>query len=179
MFRIASLLACVFLFQGHALAAGEPSPMSVDGDAMEASDRPIKSRAPGVQLSDNGHVYARSEVDTRRRGNRSIRVTHRLGEQGGAGEIDKRAVSRVLRMRTSAVRSCYERALRKNRRLKGKLALRFVITPSGRVGSVNVKNNALGSGVTRCVIGKVKSWRFPQPKKGTVSFNTEWTFRRR
>jgi hypothetical protein len=51
-----------------------------------------------------------------------------------------------------------------------------VITTSGRVGSVKVKNNALGSKVASCVTGKLKNWRFPQPKKGTVSFNYTWVF---
>jgi hypothetical protein len=177
MFRIASLLACVFLFQGHALAADEPSPMSVDGDAMEASDRPIKSRAPGVQLSDNGHVYARSEIDTRRRRNRSGRVTHRLGKQGGPGEIDKEAVLRVLRRRTRSIRHCYERALRTHRKLQGKLGLSFVVVTSGRVASVDIESNTIGAQVAHCATAKLKGWRFPRTKHGKVSFDAVWTFR--
>ena len=107
---------------------------------------------------------------------RVIRVTPRMGGQGGLGEIDKSGVSRVMRMRSSTVKSCYVKALRTNSRLEGKLALKFVITMSGRVGSVSIKSNSLHSSVAKCVSTNLKNWRFPKPKKGTVSFNYSWIF---
>lgn len=97
--------------------------------------------------------------------------------QGGLGEIDAREVSKRIRRRSSAVKACYERALRASPNLKGKLALRFKITGSGRVDpSVRIKSNQTNSAVANCIIGKLRSWRFPKPKKGTVSFNYTWVF---
>jgi len=138
-------------------------PSRDDGGLKSVSTKPVR-------------LGGERKVDRVVKKKRVIRLTPRMGGQGGLGEIDKSAVSRVIRMRSSAVKSCYEKALRTNPSLKGKLALKFVITTSGRVGSVSVKANALGGAVSSCVTSKLKNWRFPQPKKGTVSFNYTWVF---
>jgi outer membrane biosynthesis protein TonB len=97
--------------------------------------------------------------------------------KGGMGDIDAGEVTKRIRRRSSAVKACYERALRANPKLKGKLAIRFTITNSGRVGAnVKVRTNQTNSAVSSCIISKLKNWRFPQPKKGTVSFNYTWVF---
>ena len=141
----------------------------------EESERAVNSLTPESKTRVSA-VKKKRRIKRKAPGKRRIILKPRLGGQGGLGEIDKSAVSRVIRMRSTTVKSCYEKALRTNSTLAGKLALKFVITMSGRIGSVSVRTNTLDSSVAGCVTNNLKNWRFPQPKKGTVSFNYSWVF---
>ncbi|MDP6929204.1 MAG: AgmX/PglI C-terminal domain-containing protein, partial [Planctomycetota bacterium] len=97
------------------------------------------------------------------------------GGQGGSGQIDKSAVSRVLRRRAGAVRKCYEKALKRNSSLKGKLSVKFKIGTAGRITKVKIKKNGTGdAGVANCVKAKMRSWKFKAPEGGAVTFSTSW-----
>jgi hypothetical protein len=69
---------------------------------------------------------------------------------------------RYIRDRLGAIRGCYERELKRNPALKGKVVVRFNITPAGRAGDVRIEENTLGSGeVASCITGLMRSWIFP------------------
>jgi outer membrane biosynthesis protein TonB len=97
---------------------------------------------------------------------------------GGAGKIEKSAVERVLRKRTSSVRKCYEEALKRNPTLSGKLSVKFQIGTGGRITRVKFKKNGTGdAGVANCVKAKMKRWKFKAPEGGSVIFSTSWVLR--
>lgn len=90
----------------------------------------------------------------------------------GVGGIDKSAVSSVFNRRRRAVRSCYEAALRRNESAAGKVTVRFTIGTAGRITSIKIATNTTGdSKVGQCITDKVKSWKFPQPDGGPVTFS--------
>ena len=62
-----------------------------------------------------------------------------------SADVDRAALSRYIRDRLGAIRGCYERELKRNPRLKGKVVVRFNITPAGRAGDVRIEENTLGS----------------------------------
>jgi hypothetical protein len=79
-----------------------------------------------------------------------------------SADVDRAALSRYIRDRLGAIRGCYERELKRNPGLKGKVVVRFNITPAGRAGDVRIEENTLGSGeVTSCITGLMRSWIFP------------------
>ena len=79
-----------------------------------------------------------------------------------SADVDRAALSRYIRDRLGAIRGCYERELKRNPALKGKVVVRFNITPAGRAGDVRIEENTLGSGeVASCITGLMRSWIFP------------------
>ena len=79
-----------------------------------------------------------------------------------SADVDRAALSRYIRDRLGAIRGCYERELKRNPSLKGKVVVRFNITPAGRAGDIRIEENTLGSGeVAQCIQGLMRSWIFP------------------
>ncbi|HET9037590.1 MAG TPA: AgmX/PglI C-terminal domain-containing protein [Myxococcaceae bacterium] len=79
-----------------------------------------------------------------------------------SADVDRAALSRYIRDRLGAIRGCYERELKRNPGLKGKIMVRFNITPAGRAGDVRIEENTLGSPeVASCITGLMRSWIFP------------------
>ncbi len=75
---------------------------------------------------------------------------------------DPDVIAREVKSRVSAVRACYERALKNDPTLAGKIILRIAITPAGTVSSVDVDDESLGSPeVAACLRATVARWRFP------------------
>jgi hypothetical protein len=65
-------------------------------------------------------------------------------------------------MRLKAVKSCYERELKRNPSLKGKLVVRFLIGENGRVSEIEFEEDTLGnSAVATCIRSNIRLWVFP------------------
>jgi hypothetical protein len=78
------------------------------------------------------------------------------------GDVDKRAVQATIRRRTSALKVCYEKALRTQPGLKGKISYTIAISTVGRVTRVDIEEDTLGDASVRsCTKAKIKGWRFP------------------
>lgn len=88
---------------------------------------------------------------------------------GGSGEdfkgaVDRAGVRRVIMVNLNTIKACYERQLRTQADLRGKLVLTWVVGEQGRVISAGVKSNELGNReVANCIIERLKTWRFPDP----------------
>lgn len=76
--------------------------------------------------------------------------------------VDRQALARYVRARLKAMQSCYEQELKRNPSLKGKIIVRFVITPAGRAGEISFEENTLGSeSVSTCIRSVIRGWIFP------------------
>jgi TonB family protein len=83
------------------------------------------------------------------------------------GSLDKDIVRRIVRAHINEVRACYQRGLDKNPSLQGRVAISFVITGTGLVGSSAVQESSVAdSEVGRCIAKAVKRWKFPKPDRG-------------
>lgn len=79
------------------------------------------------------------------------------------GDVDKNAMKAYINRRTSALRSCYEKALRTQPDLAGKMSYVIDISTMGNVTSVRVTEDTLGvPSVRACTEAKIKGWRFPK-----------------
>ena len=86
------------------------------------------------------------------------------------GELDSDAVAKVIRRGMRAIRSCYQRALKQNPKLDGKIILRLTISPTGRVTRVDFDSDSLGDKqVASCIEGYASRWRFPPPEGGDIA----------
>jgi len=85
------------------------------------------------------------------------------------GELDPSLVSKEVRARLGAIKGCYERSLKRNPNLSGKIKIRWTITAAGTVSEVEIEEDSMGDAeVTSCIRGLVKRWRFPAPSGGSV-----------
>ncbi|PIE65734.1 MAG: hypothetical protein CSA24_02130 [Deltaproteobacteria bacterium] len=116
----------------------------------------------------------KTESKTRRK-EIKVRANVRGGSvsgQTGTGQIDKQAVARVFSRRKGAIKHCYEKALKTNPNLRGKVTIRFTIGPAGRITNISAGSNSTGDpSVAQCIISKVRGWRFEPPSGGSVTFS--------
>jgi len=86
------------------------------------------------------------------------------------GTIDREAVRRVIRSILTQIRACYEKQLRSNPTLSGKVVITFEIADQGRVTSSRPKSSTLSDPeVGRCVAARIQAQRFPEPPSGTIA----------
>jgi hypothetical protein len=102
------------------------------------------------------------------------------GNPACAGECDGTITSQLdaaLHGRARQGQGCYERALRQNPTLQGRLMIRVRVGPKGEVCSARVASDALGdSGVTSCVLQKFLAATFPPPTGGCVDTQVPMNF---
>jgi TonB family protein len=83
------------------------------------------------------------------------------------GALDKDIIRRIVRAHINEVRSCYNQGLVRNPNLQGRVAVNFVITTTGKVGSAVVQESSLkDKAVGNCIAKAVKRWKFPRPQGG-------------
>ncbi len=93
------------------------------------------------------------------------------------GELDPSIVSKEVRSRLGAIKACYERALKRNPNLSGKIVIHWTITAAGTVSGVDVENDTMGdSEVASCIKSLVARWRFPAPSGGSVEVSFPFVF---
>jgi TonB family protein len=76
------------------------------------------------------------------------------------------------------IRFCYERVLYREHELEGKVAVAWVIGGTGEVVEVFIVESTLDNReVERCMIDRIRRWRFPAPAGGgTVRVNYPFVF---
>ncbi len=84
------------------------------------------------------------------------------------GGLDRDAIADVIRRNLGQIRYCYERQLSSNPDLYGKILVKFTIGAQGEVADSRVDNSTLKSAMVEgCIMRRMASWKFPEPKGGT------------
>jgi TonB family protein len=87
------------------------------------------------------------------------------------------ALSSAVSARAGSARPCYERALRVNASLQGKLTVSVRVDPQGNVCSASITQDAVHSPeVSNCVTGMFRSAKFPPPTGGCMDVNIPLNF---
>ena len=93
------------------------------------------------------------------------------------GELDPNMVAKEVKSRLGAIKACYERALKRNPNLSGKVVIHWTITQAGTVSGVDVEQDTLGDAeVASCIKALVARWRFPAPSGGSVDVSFPFVF---
>lgn len=100
------------------------------------------------------------------------------GDIGGSGDFDQSVVVRTINRRRRAIQSCYERELRNNPSLAGRVTVQFTIQERGNVTGARAAENTTGSpAVANCVVSTVRRFRFnPGPTGGSVTYSFPFVF---
>lgn len=93
------------------------------------------------------------------------------------GSLDPNLVAKEVRTRIGAIKACYERALKRNPNLSGKIVVHWTITAAGTVSGVDIEQDTIGdSEVASCIKQLVARWRFPSPAGGAVEVSYPFVF---
>jgi outer membrane biosynthesis protein TonB len=110
-------------------------------------------------------------------GERAVKAVVKQEAPAIDGELDPNIVAKEVRARIGAIKACYERALKRNPNLSGKVVIHWTITPAGTVSGVDIEQDTLGdSEVTNCIKQLVSRWRFPAPSGGAVEVSYPFVF---
>lgn len=83
--------------------------------------------------------------------------------------LTKEEVARVIHSHMQEIRYCYESAIIKDATLAGKLLVDFKINGNGVVPNAAISEATLHDAqVTNCLVGKLKTWKFPNPRGGVM-----------
>ncbi|AKF06445.1 AgmX/PglI C-terminal domain-containing protein [Sandaracinus amylolyticus] len=107
-----------------------------------------------------------------------FRAPSDVDDESGSGDFDPRVVIRMIQTRQSAIRACYERELRADPTLSGRVKISLTIQETGSVTGVRVVENTIGSdSVGSCVTRVVQGFRFnPGPEGGSVTYQFPFVF---
>jgi outer membrane biosynthesis protein TonB len=87
------------------------------------------------------------------------------------------AMQAAISGRAGAARPCYERALRVNSALQGKLMISVRLDPQGNVCNASIAQDAIHSPeVANCVMGMFRSAKFPPPTSGCIDVQVPLSF---
>jgi len=100
----------------------------------------------------------------------------------GAGAADSkrdtRTINQMVLRNKSNIYRIYERHLKRNPTLQGKVTIRFVIAATGEVVQVDVLENSTGSEqLEQELVAKIKSWEFEKIAQGEASVVYPFVFR--
>jgi len=85
------------------------------------------------------------------------------------GGLDRDEIAAVIQRHLGQIRFCYEQGLNIKSNLNGRVAIRFFINAGGHVNTANIANTSLhSSDVEGCIVDRLKSWKFPEPRGGVI-----------
>lgn len=92
------------------------------------------------------------------------------------GGLDQDQINSVVQSHLGQVVNCYEQGLQSKPNMRGRVAVYFVINPSGSVSTARVANSSVDSGrVENCIVSKLRGWKFPRPV-GQVNVRVTYPF---
>ncbi len=143
------------------VAKGRGKTAGIDsGDLAAKGGGPVDTGAKGKEVAVKGTVQVKKP-----------------SEAFGTGVLDTNSIAKVVGRRKGAVKSCYEKQLKRNPKLAGKVKVQFTILESGRVGQARVVEDTTGDpAVGTCIANAMKRWRFPKPDGGSVTVAFPFVF---
>ena len=101
---------------------------------------------------------------------RTSNVPHiRTGKADVRGSLSKEVIRRIIRRHINEVRFCYEQELNSRPDLKGRIAVKFIVSPTGAVQTAAVASSTMGNAkVEQCIAKAVGRWTFPAPDGGGI-----------
>ncbi|MBD3288448.1 TonB family protein [candidate division KSB1 bacterium] len=159
---------------------------SGSGSGVRGGSRGVKgSRTTSGGGSIDALISERStakSTNVRRKGSLVVAQVSEIEGANGIKSESRNAddVSAVVNKHNSAIQYCYQRELKRNPNLKGKVVVRFTISPSGRVKAVSIVSSTLNNArVERCIISRIRRWDdfgSVDPSKGDAVFRQVYTF---
>lgn len=99
------------------------------------------------------------------------------GAASANSKRDNSAINKVVAANKVSIRMCYEKYLREDPNLAGKITVRFTVLASGAVSQIRILENTTGSkSLEREIIMRVKMWRFEPVPEGDATVTYPFVF---
>jgi len=149
-----------FYVDGHAPVAA-PATEVADREYGDQQERVEEvKRLPGeLEAEDPRPEDIREEPPARR-----VEGTVKAGAPSVHGPMDPSLVKGEVQVRIVVVKACYRLALKQDRKLDGKMKVRWTISTEGRVSDIEIAEDSLGDDeVSSCIKRGIGRFRFPPP----------------
>lgn len=94
-----------------------------------------------------------------------------------SSDIEQGKLAAFVRARMGLVKACYENALKRNPKLRGKISIRFTILETGGLSDIAAAQNTVGSpDVAACIVNTMRSWRTQFRPSGPVTVEYPFVF---
>ena len=159
--------------------SGEGSGVFPPGTRVRKGER--TTTASGIDNLITGIGEAKS-TDINRKGNFVVEEVSSIADESGVKSESRNpdAVSEVINSHNSSIQYCYQRELKQNPDMKGKLVIRFTVTPDGKVKDVKMLSSTLNNPrIEQCVFSRISRWDDfgpIDPSKGDATFRQVYTF---
>ena len=152
---------------------GQPSALRVAGTiaALEGNEVNV-GRGGGGKLGDltKGVKDGAGKLE-KRKGDKKVRgkVNASKALSKVQGSLSKAEVYAVISKHQQQILRCYEKRLAQKPGLAGKVSFEWTVKTNGSVRNVREQSSTLNDAtVSKCVIGVIKTMKFPRPKGGEV-----------
>ena len=161
------------------------SPVSGNGASGGGGKGVRGSRSSGGGGIDDliGDLGTASSKDIKRKGRLMVVEEASLEEGPGGAKSsgrDRDQIMGVVNAHNSAIQACYQRALKRNPDMRGKVVVRFSISPLGKVVKVDIVSSTLNnSSVERCILSRIRRWDdfgVIDNSKGNATVRQDYTF---
>ncbi len=103
------------------------------------------------------------------RGRQALVPRIRTGTADVRGSLSKEVIRRIIRRHINEVRFCYEQELNQRPDLQGRVAVKFIISPTGAVQTAGIASSTMRNArVEGCIAKAVRRWTFPAPEGGGI-----------
>jgi len=188
-------MALVVSFSGCGTCGGcgpeeepEPDTRPLDTEPMEPEDDPLAGAADDAEERAVRTAVGRTDEARFVAGDIAAeRESTDDGPGGGTprtvppdpeGAIPADELQKIFRRNGSAARNCYERQLKTDPSLQGRVVLNLTIGADGSVLRADVQGETLrDEEVNTCIADVVRTWSFPEPEGGAARVRKPFTFK--
>lgn len=158
--------------------AAEP-PAEPQGDPLEEAraDAIEKAHALLMPINDQAQLIVADIEAANHRTAAPSRRSPRVQEPETGKIANMPEFRAVLARNQGAMQNCYERALRRDPNLQGRVNLNLLISTNGQVREASARGQSLRDAtVTECMEVHARSIAFPRPDGGAVRMNVPYVF---
>jgi hypothetical protein len=68
-------------------------------------------------------------------------------------------ITSIIMSHNQSIQDCYKQILKQRSEIRGKIMLRFSVTPSGTIGNIEIINSTINDdGLVQCILRRIKRW---------------------
>ncbi|NOZ60473.1 MAG: TonB family protein [Calditrichaeota bacterium] len=134
-------------------------------EELAQRDQRVRRKNRADEEADLGNLIARRErvasanVSRQQNLEKRRQTAVRQKEPQLVGQRNPDDISAIVSKHNAAIQACYQRELRRNPDLKGKIVVRFTISVNGNVTQVELISSTLNNErVERCVLSRIRRW---------------------